>query len=304
MNAPEKIVPKSKQSEWRGLDRIGQIVHDMKCIWREQEKDDIGIDGEIELCRPRTDGDGLVGTGKIVKVQSKSGSSYVVRDTDESFASPTTEKDLLYWRELNVPMVYIVFHPDDDCLYWKDIKGYLKARPDALTPPLRIEFDKTVDRFDDTAKVALFELCDTAPERVSVEQGEPLYTNLLEVLDLPEVIWVTPVLPEKRPRFHDRLGGIIPPYVFKNGNVITLTDPTASDTALNGVVEDCPESFGLDDFLGQDADAENDLKALLNGLMHRHLRRMGMSCTKKPRRYFHAKGLAEDSPLSRRWTSS
>ena len=304
MSTREKIVPKSKQSEWRGLDRIGQIVHQIKCIWREQEKDDIGIDGEIELCRPRTDGDGLIGTGKIVKVQSKSGSSYVVRDTDESFASPTTEKDLLYWRDLNVPMIYIVFHPDDDCLYWKDIKGYLKDRPDALTPPLRIEFDKTTDRFDDAAKAALFALCDTAPERVSVEQGELLYTNLLDVLDLPKVIWVTPVLPEKRPRFHDRLGGIIPPYVFKNGNVITLTDPTASETALKDVVEDCPESFSLTDFLGQDTDAENDLKALLNGLLHRHLRRLGLSCTKKPRRYFHAKGLAEDSPLNRKWTSS
>jgi hypothetical protein len=304
MNAPAKIVPKSKLSEWRGLDRIGGVVHAMRCIWREQEKDDIGIDGEIELCRPRTDGDGLVGTGKIVKVQSKSGSSYVVRDTDDAFASPTTEKDLIYWRDLNVPVVFIVYHPDDDRLYWKDVKAYLKERPDALTPPHRIEFDKSADRFDENAYAALCALCDTAPERVSLEHGEPLYTNLLEVLDLPERIWVTPVLPEKRPRFHDRLAGVIPPYVFKNGNVITLTDPTASPTALAEVVENCPEDYGLDDWLGQDDDAENDLRALLNGLLHRHLRHIGLACTKKPRRYFFAKGLAEDSPISRRWTSS
>ena len=55
------------------------------------------MDGEVELCRPRDDGgDGFVGTGKIVKVQSKSGSSYVIRDTDASFASPVAEKDLHY----------------------------------------------------------------------------------------------------------------------------------------------------------------------------------------------------------------
>ena len=66
-------------------------------IWREQGTDDIGLDGEVELCRPRDDGgDGFVGTGKIVKVQSKSGSSYVIRDTDASFASPVAEKDLHY----------------------------------------------------------------------------------------------------------------------------------------------------------------------------------------------------------------
>lgn len=227
MHVPHKVVPRSKLSEWRSLDRIGGIVHGMGCIWREQEKDDIGIDGEIELCLPRLDGDDLVGTGKIIKVQSKSGSSYVVRDNDSSSASPTTEKDLLYWRDLNVPMIYVVYHPDDDRLYWKDIKAYLKARPDALTPPHRIEFEKAEDRFDENAYAALCALCETAPERVATDTAEVLYTNLLQVLDLPQRVWVTPVLPEKRPRFHDRLTGIIPPYVFKAGNVITLADPTA-----------------------------------------------------------------------------
>jgi Domain of unknown function (DUF4365) len=73
LSAPRKIVPKSKLTEWRGLDSIASVVHGMRCIWREQEKDDIGIDGEIELCRQRDDGEGMFGTGKIVKVQSKSG---------------------------------------------------------------------------------------------------------------------------------------------------------------------------------------------------------------------------------------
>ena len=192
MNSIQKVVPKSKLSEWRGLDRIASVVHGMRCIWREQEKDDIGIDGEIELCRPREDGDGLVGTGKIVKVQSKSGSSYVVKDSEASFASPVAEKDLHYWRNLNVPVIYIVYHPDDDCLYWKDIKGYLRDHPDALRPPYRIEFDKSADRFDSGAYGALCALCEEAPERISLETGEVLYTNLLEVLELPRSIWTPP----------------------------------------------------------------------------------------------------------------
>lgn len=32
-----KTVPNSKFTEWKGLDRIQQVVHDMKCIWREME---------------------------------------------------------------------------------------------------------------------------------------------------------------------------------------------------------------------------------------------------------------------------
>jgi hypothetical protein len=212
----------------------------MQCIWREQEKDDVGIDGEIELCVPRTDGgDGRVGTGKIVKAQSKSGSKYVIKDQDGTFASPVTEKDLLYWKGLNLPVIYIVYHPDEDLLYWKDLKSYLKLRPEALTAPHRIEFDKSADRFDESAYDALCALCETAPERVSLEIGEKLYANLLKIIELPEHVWVTPVLPEKQPRFHDRLvgAGIIPPYAYKSGTVVTLSDPTEEQTALCPVID-------------------------------------------------------------------
>jgi hypothetical protein len=307
MTVLHKIVPKSKVSEWRGLDRITLVAHGMRCIWREQEKDDIGIDGEIELCRPRDDGDGLIGTGKIVKVQSKSGSSYIIRDTDTAFASPVAEKDLRYWRDLNVPVIYVVFHPDDDVLYWKDVKAYLAANPDALTAPYRIEFEKATDRFDESAYGALCELCEQAPERVDTDAGETLYTNLLPVLALPKLIWVAPVLPEKQPRFHDRLtgAGIIPPYVYKTGMVVALADPSLPGTALTQVVEDgAVESFELSDWLGQSPENENDLRALLNGLLHRRLRRLGCDYQKNPRRYFMNKGLAEDAPLQRRWTSA
>jgi len=278
-----KIVPKSKQSEWRGLDRISLVVHGMNCIWREQEKDDIGIDGEIELCRPRKDKDGLVGTGKIVKVQSKSGKRYVVKDNEKSFASPVTEKDLLYWKGLNVPMIYIVYHPKDDQLYWKDVKTYLADNPDALVPPLRLEFDKQADRFDESAYEALFALCEEAPERVATDVTETLYTNLLEVLSLPEYVYISAVLPEKQPQFHKRLTGRIPPYVYKSGTVITLTYPALTETAITSVIEGIAEEHVLQDWLNQDAQAENDLKMLLNSLLHRRLRQIGLSYQRNPR---------------------
>jgi hypothetical protein len=276
----------------------------MRCIWREQEKDDIGIDGEIELCRQRGDGDGMFGTGKIVKVQSKSGSSYVIKDSVSAFASPVAEKDLRYWVDLNVPVIYVVFHPDDDVLYWKDVKAYLRDHPDALTPPYRIEFKKGADRFDETAYPALCELCEQAPERIATDAGEALFTNLLPVLKLPQKIWIAPVLPEKQPRFHDRLTGAgpIPPYVYKSSFVTTLGNAALPGTALTSVVDGAAvEDFDLRDWLGQSPENENDLRSLLNGLLHRHLRHIGCEFQKEPRRYFINKGLAEDAPLRRRW---
>ena len=53
-----KTVPPSKFMEWKGLDRIQTVVHEMKCIWRELSKDDFGIDGEIEVVTAKPDGSG------------------------------------------------------------------------------------------------------------------------------------------------------------------------------------------------------------------------------------------------------
>ena len=60
-----KIVPASKFQELKGLDRISQVVHEMQCIWREISKDDIGIDGEIDLLEPRPDGKGAI--AKVIR---------------------------------------------------------------------------------------------------------------------------------------------------------------------------------------------------------------------------------------------
>lgn len=302
-----KVIPKSKLSEWKGLDRISQMVHEMQCIWREQEKDDIGIDGEIELCSPRDDGDGLIGTGKIIKVQSKSGSRYVIRDNDSAFASPVEKKDLDYWCGLNVPAIYVVYHPDDDCLYWKHIQSYVETNPSALTEPHRIEFDKSSDRLDPDAYSKLCELCELSPERVLTDIGETLYTNVLPVIRMPEEIWVVPVLPEKQPRFHERLSGDrrIPPYRYGAGILTTITDPSIPDTAITDVIDEgAIESFELNDWLGQDTDNENHLRALLNSALHRRLKYIGLEFLRSHRRYFYNKGLAEDSPIKKKWVSS
>src|SRR5438105_8976642 len=79
-----KTVQPSKQTEWKGLDRISVVVHEMGNIWREMTKDDFGLDGEIEVVTPKANGEGFETAGGIVKVQSKAGESYVRCDTETS----------------------------------------------------------------------------------------------------------------------------------------------------------------------------------------------------------------------------
>src|SRR5689334_14484865 len=106
---------------------------------------------------------------------------------------------------------------------------------------------------------------------------------------MPERIWVTPVLPEKQSRFHDRLtgSGPIPPYADKAAIVVTLADLPLRGTALTSVVDKgAVEGFELVDWLGQSPENESDLRVLLNGLLHRHLQRLGCENQKGPGRYF------------------
>lgn len=87
-----KTVLASKFTEWRGLDRVSQVVHAMNCIFRELSKDDFGLDGEIEVVRPKSGGTGFETTGGIIKVQAKAGASYVVSDTPPPRSPPRSRR--------------------------------------------------------------------------------------------------------------------------------------------------------------------------------------------------------------------
>src|SRR5262245_44667584 len=120
----------------------------MGCIFRPTSQDDFGIDGEIEVVMPTTDGKGLEPTGGVVKVQSKSGSSYVIANGAERFATPVEKVDLEYWYHSNFPVFLIVYHPSDDKLYWKDVKNYIDTTPNVFERPWRVIFDKKTDEFN------------------------------------------------------------------------------------------------------------------------------------------------------------
>src|SRR4051794_20149111 len=115
---PKTVLP-SKFQEWRGLDRISQIVHEMHCIFRELSKDDFGLDGEIEVVTPKVGGVGFETLGGIIKVQAKSGESYVKQDSTTGFVTPVERNDLDYWYKATFPVIFIVYHPKDDKLYWR-----------------------------------------------------------------------------------------------------------------------------------------------------------------------------------------
>lgn len=299
-----KKVPPSKETEWKGLDRISDVVHGMRCIWREQEKDDIGIDGEIELCVERTDGDGRVGTGKIVKVQSKSGSSYVTKNTATSFEMPTRRSDLEYWNKVNVPVIVVVYHPADDKLYWVDVKAQIEAREDIFTQPYRLRFDKAEDIFDASAYERLLEIVNTAPERVALDVEETLFTNALEILSMPSTVVRSTVLPEKRAQFRQRLTGFVPPHLYRVGTTITFTEPTATENALKDVVEGPGDVLDLEEWLDDAGANENNFRFLLKRLLHKHLiHEVKLAYDRDLKRYYYPINAPKEDARKVKWKS-
>ncbi len=71
--------PKTKIIEQEGINYIAYVVNQMGCIWRETTKNDIGIDGYIELIE---NGES---NGFIIGVQCKSGESFIRNEAKGHF---------------------------------------------------------------------------------------------------------------------------------------------------------------------------------------------------------------------------
>lgn len=218
-----KTVAESKFSEWMGLDRISIVVHSMKCIWREITKDDFGIDGEIEIVVPKQDGNGFETLGHVVKVQAKSGKKYVVQDTSTSFATPVEKQDLELWNHSRYPVLLIVYHPNDDKLYCKELRSYIKSSTNVFRPPHRVIFDKRADEFNTDYFSQVREHAHVSEPRVSLQHKEELYSNLFPVRRPPTLYHAATdytSVDEVRAEAADHL----PPICIVEGRLFTFCD--------------------------------------------------------------------------------
>ncbi len=281
-----KTVLPSKFQEWKGLDRISLAVHEMGCIFREITKDDYGLDGEIEIVVPKADGKGYETTGGILKVQAKSGRRYVVSDSEEGFSFPIEKVDLEAWFNSNVPVVLIVYHPDDDQLYWKDIRSYVRNTTNVFQSPLRISFNKTNDRFDTGCLSRVSEAAGVTP-RVSRQQRERLYSNLLLVKRLPKLITCSPTEYKDHQHVKSELKGASSPFTVFDGNLYTLDDLRNPKCRLREFCDPKQINDASAEHWAQDGTRRRDLVFLINQLFGSHLYHCGLKYNKHfKREYF------------------
>jgi hypothetical protein len=110
---------------------------------------DAGIDGFLELRDPVT----RAATGKFVAVQVRTTDGTYTGDDGQNFEYLMGPEEVEYWSGCNVPVILVLVHLGRDEALWKSV--------DLGTGPglRRLRIDRRTDRFDQTARDAIADLC-------------------------------------------------------------------------------------------------------------------------------------------------
>jgi hypothetical protein len=140
-----------------GVAFVKGVVAKAGCVFREFPNADLGIDGLIEFIEHE------ISTAKLVAIQIKCGSSYLVQcDSGHSFEVSIERDHFIYWDMYPVPVVLIAYDPKSGLSGWLDIKGYIRNNPDTLERKYTsLVFPALSDHFNDDILLSqIISLCD------------------------------------------------------------------------------------------------------------------------------------------------
>ncbi len=88
------------------------ILRDFNWLERKQPISDHGIDFQIEIV------DDDLPTGMLYAIQLKSGKSYFNESTEKAIVFRGKKKHLSYWIDYSLPVILVLYIPEEDNLYW------------------------------------------------------------------------------------------------------------------------------------------------------------------------------------------
>lgn len=143
MSLPKYI--DTNKTERIGVHKVAWVLSEMGFIFRETSNSDTGVDGQIEEVDENNNA-----TGRIMAVQIKSGSSYLNENgTNWTFYVDEAHKN--YWRLFPIPVMLLVYNPNDKNVYFVDAKYVLNAtgridipKKNVLCEENKSEFLKTI----------------------------------------------------------------------------------------------------------------------------------------------------------------
>lgn len=103
----------------KGVRMVDHIIsEDLRWIFRDVRKADLGIDAQIELVSPEKRG-----SGRLIGAQIKCGKSFFSESNDTGFVYRGEGKHLKYWIEHSLPVLVIICDPDSNKCYWQEVSG-------------------------------------------------------------------------------------------------------------------------------------------------------------------------------------
>ena len=104
------------QTEHSGVTAVAAAVAQVGWLFRELTGPDYGIDAVVEL----VDDEGRP-NGRLIGIQIKSGSSYFSRARGAGWVYSISEGNLAYWATYSLPVILVLYRPDDGCAYWQAV---------------------------------------------------------------------------------------------------------------------------------------------------------------------------------------
>ncbi|GHU13242.1 hypothetical protein FACS189441_0330 [Betaproteobacteria bacterium] len=167
-----------------GVNNVALNITKLGLIWRETSNTDVGIDGQIEYVNNAGEA-----TGKIVAVQIKSGNSYLHNNATDvkNWTFYPEEKHKYYWEQYPIPVILLIYRPDDNNVYFIDARYYLKVhgisnikipKDNILNETTKKKLFETIGDFDEP----FLEINDVFSAMISIYHKSPSFN--VSYLDL------------------------------------------------------------------------------------------------------------------------
>ena len=220
-----KIVSETHITGAKGVNAFERycLNHTPLLVWREETKNDYGIDGEVEFTY-RTNDNKLAVSGKIIKVQLKSTDKkgYIQKETVTSFEFIAKQDDVEYWSDHDCDVVLVVYFVNEEKLFArkiskKDLNLARKTQPILFS---KIENELVIgDNLFEQKFSSYFK------SRVDSSHEEKLFSNLYRFFRLPKFIYCYQSrFTNPKDIFTAMENYSIPPFVIKNGKLFFFAE--------------------------------------------------------------------------------
>lgn len=153
---------------------------ELRWIFREVSKRDVGVDAQVEVCR------GRLATSRLLALQIKAGESYFAQSMADGWIYRGDSEHLEYYLAHSLPVIMVLYDPRNGAAWWQHVSDKTIRRTDkgwALFVPRD-------QRLAEQARAPLEAIAQliSAEERVRVEPVKPLRPGVANFAPIYDVL--------------------------------------------------------------------------------------------------------------------